>query len=273
MPASVFTHPESSGLAYVVEKHGVAHDGLRRRERRGAHHVLPHRIDVVRVALVEADARPYLRDEDRDDVGVFEQHVHDEIPADKAPKLHLDALGRHLRQQFAIRVQCRRRVRLDGKPAHCRKTQRPQYAQRVFGETLAGTPHRAQYAGRQVLAPARRVHKPARGTVGHRVHGKVASQQVAFHIIDEIDGVRVPAIAVGALRAKGRDLVGRVLDDGRDRAVLQTCLHIRDAGRGKAGLDFVRTRVCRDVPIVRIQAAQRVAHAAAHHVGLMSTRL
>src|SRR6266542_2711984 len=122
----------------------------------------------------------------------------------------------------------------------------------------------------EVRLPAERIDELATGAVlsrtpRHRVHGEIAARQIFLERIGEGDVVRAAMIRVVSLDAIGRDLdlvVARA-DDDRSEAV-------RVQGSGEELLDLLRRGIRRDVPVLWVDAADRVAHAAADDVRIVA---
>ena len=85
-------------------------------------------------------------------------------------------------------------------------------------------------------------------------------------VAHERNAVRVAAVGVAALGAERRDLQRAGRREKRERAVLQTGLD--HALSGKDLFHCLRRRGGAEIPVVRLDAEQRIAHASAHGVAL-----
>ena len=176
-------------------------------------------------------------------------------------------LGDVVQQMFAP-VQRLGGLFLDGEPVPCPKAQRPQNAQTVLPEPLLGHAHAADEAALQILLPAEPVHHAGVRVVGHGVDGEIPPGQVLLDIAHKAHRIRVPVVAVAALRPEGGDLVPLSFPTQEHRAVLDAGLvHVV---RREAGDDLLGQGGRADVPVVRLPPQQGVPDAAAYHVGFVA---
>ena len=202
------------------------------------------------------------------------------------------ALGQHLGQLVAHALAAdlvdqrrklldrRKRQRLDRILKARRKAHRPQHAQLVFLEAALCIADCAHDPGLQIVAAAdkiqhavavQRIHEQA-------VDGEVAALHVLLRILRIAHLVGMPAVGVGAVIAKRRNLnVIRVLGRlCRKRQILRrrhqhySELRAHRISFRKDPHDLRWRRVGRDIVVRRRQAQQCVAHAAAGEVGLKS---
>src|SRR5207249_4511998 len=113
------------------------------------------------------------------------------------------------------------------------------------------------------------VHELARppldpGPPGHRVHGEIPPREILVERVRERDRRRMAVVGVVSLDTVGRDLdlvVALADDDGPEAVQVERV--------PKDLLDLLGGRAGRDVPVVRVYAAQRVANASTDDVSLM----
>ena len=105
----------------------------------------------------------------------------------------------------------------------------------------------------------------------HRADGEIPPREVGGHIGHKTHPVRVPSVRIADVRAKRGDFERAVVGQNGQRAVLQagfehalSCeyrLHFGGLGGGA------------QIPVMRLCAAQTVAHAAADYPRFISRRL
>ncbi len=160
------------------------------------------------------------------------------------------------------------------------KADASQHAQFVFGEARAGVSDRAYQAGIQVFHAAHEVKDRIPGlprcgkhlrVQHHAVDGEVAALHILFRAVGESHRVRVPAVGIGAIAAKGGDFGHNLLVPG-GLATDQDDAEMRAHGKGlvEQGEHLIRRRAGGDVEVLRLAAQQQVAHTTAHEVGLMT---
>ena len=147
-----------------------------------------------------------------------------------------------------------------------REAHRAQHPQRVLAEALVRLADGPQDARLEIALTPEEVHELAGravlpGSPGHRVHREVAARQVLPERVGERDVIGAAMVGVAGFDAVGRDLdlVVARSDDHRAEAIGVERLR-------EELLDLLRCRVRRDIPVLRIDAADRVAHAAADDV-------
>ena len=148
------------------------------------------------------------------------------------------------------------------------KAEIPQDAQIVLADAALGVFDEAHAAGHQIGHAAQRIDDRAAGIGIKRVHGEVAAPGILG------EAVRKPHHSVTSIGlhigAKGRDLVADTLRDQRDGAVVDAGGHRFQARRAGKADDPFGTRIRGDVHIRDVEPEQRVAHAAADDIGLLT---
>ena len=89
----------------------------------------------------------------------------------------------------------------------CGKAIQPQNAQRILGEPLLRLAYRPQQTVLQIFLPAKGVYQPLGFIISHGVDGKIPPGKILPHVRDELHCVRVTAIGIAALGAKGGSLI------------------------------------------------------------------
>ena len=150
------------------------------------------------------------------------------------------------------------------------EARRAQHAQRVVDERDLGGERRAQPPRREVGGTAERIDELGVGQSDrHRVDGEVAAREIRLEVVGERD-LGLAALGSVDLGAEGGDLDPHAVllaADGAEPLSLEphvVCPRAHDA------LDHVRARVGGDVDVFRRPIEQRVAHAAAHQVALVT---
>ena len=202
---------------------------------------------------------------------ILQQHTARAGAGDQAAQLGTDAPGGNVRQPARMPVDGRGGFRRNGKAKGGGKAQRAQHAQRVLFQAGRGISHTPYDAVLQILAAVEQIHQPALRRIGHGVDGKIPPGKVCGQAFGKAHAVRVAAVAVGCLYAERCHLIGLPALQHGYRPVLQAgCPH---ALARKQGHHLLRQGAGADVPIVRRGPAQRIAHAAAHHIGLVPAAL
>ena len=254
-------------LAKIVQEHRPAQHPRRRRRADRARRVLPHIVAMVRVALVEAHAGQDLRQHDAENIRVLQQHRRGVLPAQQLIQLRIHTLVRDGAQAVPPLPRGTRRVFLDRKAKHGREAQQAQNAERILGEASRRIAHAAQDARTQILPPAEGIDEPSVRRKCDGVHREVAAGKVLFDAACKAHALGVTAVAVGSVAALGRVLDGKPAAHERHRSVHQPG---RVRVRAEEGHDLLRPCIARHVVVVRLRAAQQVAHAAADEVGRMA---
>ena len=147
-----------------------------------------------------------------------------------------------------------------------REAHRTEHPQRVLAEALVRLADRSQDARLEVALAPEEVHQlPGRsvlaGAPGHGVHREVAARQVLAERVGERDVIGTAMVGVAGLDPVGGDLDLVIARSDHHRAEAVGVERLREEL-----LDLLRRRVGRDVPVLRIDAADRVAHAAADDI-------
>ena len=179
-----------------------------------------------------------------------------------------EAGSRHVLQQLGERPD-----RLEGRRIHIdaklrREAHRSQHPDRILAVARGRIADHAQLAGAQVLHAAEVIDDFfGNGIVVQRVDREIAAQCVflfgAENVVVEHAAVLV-GLSVDLHGAKRRDLDGLAAEDHVDDAEAPA----DEARATEEPLHGFRRRVGSDVEILRAQAQQQVAHAAAHHIRL-----
>src|SRR5439155_11522016 len=153
-----------------------------------------------------------------------------------------------------------------------REAHHAQHAEAVLVEALVRLADRTQQARVEVALSPERVHELARravlaGPPGHRVHREVAAREVVVQRVRERDVIGTAVVGVTGLGAVGRDLDLVLARPHHDRAEA-----IRVERTREKLLDLLWRRVGRDIPVLWIDPADGVAHAAADHVRVVPGR-
>jgi hypothetical protein len=185
---------------------------------------------------------------------------------EKLEQLGTDPFAGEVGAKIGVAADRGERLRLDLEPERGRQPDRTNHPQGVLAEAPVRISDRPQDACREVLAAPEQVDEPRRvarrATPGQGVDGEVPPRQVLLDRRPELDRVGVAEVGVGDVPAEGRYLVlGTGLSDD-DRAVPILVQRPREQVR-----DPIGDGVCGDVPIRRLATQDRVAQAAAHHVG------
>ena len=257
--------PERLRLAAVVKEHRKPEDALGRDGVHGVRRVAPHVPAVVlRAARIKAPHRRKLRKDHKKHLREGEQHLPRAARAEDAFELRENTLGGNIAQQLPVFPQRRGGFLLDGQTEPRREAQRAQNAQRVLPEALAGVADAAEDTVPEILPPAEIVPQTAHGAVSHGVHREIAPREIGVDVTHERNAVRVAAVGVAALGAERRDLQRAGRREQRKRAVLES--GFEHALSGKDLLHLLRRRGGAEIPVVRLDAEQRIAHASAHGV-------
>ena len=258
---------ESLRLAAVVKERREPEDALGRDRVHGMRRVVPYvPAMVLRTARIKPPHRRKLRQEHEEHLRKGEQHLPRAARAEDTLELRENAFRGDVRQKLPVFAQRRGGLLLDGQAEPCRKAQRAQNAQRILPEALARVADAAQDAVFQILPPAEIVPHTARRAVRHGVHRKIAPREIGMDIAHKGNAVRVTAVGVAALGAKGRDLDGPGRREQRKRAVLQAGFD--HALAGKDLFHLLRRRGRAEIPVMRLDAEQRIAHTPAHGIAL-----
>ena len=170
-------------------------------------------------------------------------------------------------QRRRVHAESERRGEADG----------PDHPQGILLESDPRVTYSAQDTRCRVGATVVRVHddgdlavrRPARiGAPGHRVDREVAPRQVGLDRVAELDTVRASEVGVVVVLPEGRDLDVTVVG-GPDRDRAEAVLVHR---AGEEGLDPVRARVRREIPIQRLPAKEHIADGPAHDICGMAVR-
>ena len=262
---------EGLGLSHVVEEAGQPEDEVGRRRVDRDERVLE---DVLGHGLVLRDrARDLeLRAEHREQPELGEQPDPGRRPVGEEDlvQLLLDPLTRERRRERGVRLDRRGGLGVDGHPEDRREADRAEHPEGVLGEPLGRDADRADDLRVQVRTPMEWIDELAAGgrrAPGHRVHREVAAREVLMERLGERDLLGPAVVRVVSLDAIRRDLdlVGPARDDDRSEPV-------RVEGALEVPLDLLRPGARRDVPVLRVDAAERVAHAAADHERLVAVR-
>ncbi len=143
-----------------------------------------------------------------------------------------------------------------------------QDAQRVLGKACVRIADRAQHAVLQIVQPAERVAQPAVGVPRHRADREIPPGKVGHHVGDKPHAVRVSPIGVAAVHTERGNLKRAVVGQQRQRAVFQPGFEHPSVREHR--LHLLRRSRRAQIPVVRLGAAQAVAHAAADRPRLIS---
>ena len=161
--------------------------------------------------------------------------------------------------------------RLDGESQLGCEAQSAQDAQRVLLKSGVCITDRAQNAVFEVGLPAKRVAQTAFRVPRHRTDREIPAGQILTDVGDKAHAVRMPPVRVAALRAVGGNLERAAVREYGQRAVPESSReHTRVRERS---LHLSRRRGRTQVPVVRFDSAQTVAHAAADRPRLKSGTL
>ena len=269
MPHAAAVEGEAIWLAHVVQQRRPAQHRIGRGGGHGGDGVRPQVAVVVRVALIQAEQRAQLRNGHGQHVGKRCQNRPGSRAAEQARQLGLHALGGDGLQQRSAAVHGGGGLLLHLHGEDGGKTQRPENAQCILVKAAVRLPHAADKAAGQIRLPAVEIHQTCLRAVSQGVHGKVPPGQVLLQRTGELHRVRMPVVAVCAVQAKGGDLQRRLVNHHGDGAVLQAGFNAAQVRKDL--LDLPGQGTGGNVPVVgAAQAAHRVAHGAAHHIGLIS---
>ena len=161
--------------------------------------------------------------------------------------------------------------RLDGKTQLGCEPQSAQDAQRVLLKSGICITDSTQNAVFEVGLPVERVAQTAFRVPRHRTDCKIPACQIFTDVGDKAHAVRMPPVRVAALRAVGGNLERAAVREYGQRAVPESG---REHTRVREhGLHLSRRRGRTQVPVVRRDTAQTVAHAAADRPRLKSGTL
>ena len=151
-----------------------------------------------------------------------------------------------------------------------READGPKHAQGVFGEPLARLTDRTHHPRLEVALAAERIDELARfpggaRLPGHRVHREVASRKVFVERVRERYRGGVAMVGVVRLDAVRRDLDVVIALPNHDSPEA-----VQVEGVPENFLDLVRGGARCDIPVVRIDAAQRVTDASANDEGVVA---
>ena len=141
------------------------------------------------------------------------------------------------------------------------KAHRAQDAQGVLGEAHIGVSDRAEHAVFKVLPAAERVEQAAFRVPRHRADREIAPREIVPDTRNETHAVRVTAVRIAAVRTEGGDFEGAALGENSQGSVTETGLN--EPFPRENAQHFLGTRRGTQVEIVRLRAAQAVAHTAA----------
>ena len=268
---ALLVHGLAGRLAAVVEQHRPPEARLGRHLTDRAHGVLPHIVQVVRILLLTALHGRKLGQGRGDEVGVSHQCALHIAAAQQTGQLLADALGGNAVQAMHLPPHGSGGFRLDGKTQLGREPQSAQDAQRVLLKSGVCITDSTQNTVFEVGLPAERVAQTAFRVPRHRTDREIPAGQILTDVGDKAHAVRMPSVRVAALRAVGGNLERAAVREYGQRAVPESggehtrvrehSLHLRRRGG--------RTQV----PVVRFDSAQAVAHAAADRPRLKSGTL
>ena len=259
------------GLAGVVEEGGQAHDPVlgRRGVDRGER-VMEDIVGVVAVLRNSVASGEFRQDAAQEPCLVEEgESGRWEGREEELLEFVADPFGGDLldpgsaEHERAIGPRLEVEVELRG------EADRPQEPQAVLGEAFHRIADGAQDASLEVGEPAGRVGEPAVERIpGEGVDGEITPDQVVLEVVGELNLVRAPRVAVEAVAAKGRDLVGGVLMEDSDRAEARSQFErAREERPGPLG-----SKIGGEVPVRDPAPEQEITHGAAHDPGLPSGR-
>ena len=193
------------------------------------------------------------------------------MAAQQTGQLLTDALGGNAVQVMYLPPHGSGGFRLDGESELGREPQSAQDAQRVLLKSGVCITDSAQNAVFEVGLPAKRVAQTAFRVPRHRTDCKIPACQILTDVGDKAHAVRMPSVRVAALRAVGGNLERAAVREYGQRAVPESG---REHTRVREhSLHLSRRRGRTQVPVVRFDSAQTVAHAAANRPRLKSGTL
>ena len=271
MPDALLVHGLAGGLAAVVQQHRPPEHRLGRHLTDRAHGVLPHIVQVVRILLLTALHGRELGQGRGDKVGVSHQRALHIAAAQQTGQLLTDALGGNAVQTMHLPPHGSGGFRLDGKTQLGCEAQSAQDAQRVLLKSGVCITDRAQNAVFEVGLPTKRVAQTAFRVPRHRTDREISSCQILTDVGDKAHAVRMPSVRVAALRAVCGNLERAAVREYGQRAVPESGgEHTRVR---EHGLHLRRRGGRTQIPVVRFDSAQAVAHAAADRPRLKSGTL
>ena len=190
---------------------------------------------------------------------------------DHALQLFPDPLGSDLRQAFTLARASRLPGRVDTCAVPGVEPVEAQEAQIVFAQALVGVADEDDPAGERVSdRPLDHFEQRAVGAGIDGVEAEVAAGGVFRPVLREGDD---GAAAIGFdIPAQRGDLNRFAVMHRRDGAVFEPCGHSADGGRFQCGNHFGGGQLGGDIKVIRRQATQRVAHAAADIARAARTR-
>ena len=248
-------------LADVVQQHRHPQQRLRFDRADRADDMPPDVAAVVFVDLPDAEGLGKLGDDRRDHVAEFIERLRHLRAAEHAQQLLAHALAGDPVEQARVAVQCLRRLPLRLKAVNGGKTHAAQNAQGVLAEAVIGNADAAQHAAPQILSAPEGVLQAALVVVRHGVDREVAARQVAREIVGEGHALGAAAVGIDPVDAVGGHLKRLAVRHHHQRAVLQPVVVGLIAAEHRA--QRIGLRVGADVPVVRLQPHQGVAHTAA----------
>ena len=250
----------------VVQQHRPPQTGIRRNLPDRANGMPPDVVTVMRIILCAAEHRHELRQRRADDVVVFQQRALRPTAAQQPRQLLAHALCCNAGKADELPPHRRSGVLLDRKAQLGRKAHAAQNAQRILSKARIRIADRTQNAVFQVVLTAERVKNPAFRMPRHRADREIAPREVLTDAAHKAHAVRVTAVRIAAVRAVGRDFERTAVQHHGQCAVFETGLNDLFALENAQHL----LRRCRrtQVPVVRPDAAQAVAHTAADRPGL-----
>src|SRR5437870_1783201 len=265
---------EGVRLPDVVEEAGQSEDEIARRRRvDGRQRVFE---DVLRRDLVLRRLLAFL------ELGAdhLEQpDIREHPKGDRGPRraedlrdLLVEALAGERRREMRVPADRDDRAFIDPHVEERREAHGAQHPERVLVEALVRFADRTQQSRVEVALPPERVHEIARRAVlarppGHRVHREVAAREIVAQRVGEGDVIGTEMVGVPGLGSVRRDLdlvLARPHHHGAEAVRVQRAR--------KELLDLVRRRVGRDIPVLRIDTADRIAHASTDHVRVVAGR-
>ena len=155
-----------------------------------------------------------------------------------------------------------------------------QHAQLVFGEAVARVSDGTYQSGTQVLHSTHQIEHCVVDPVGpgkdfgvqhHAIDGEIAALYIFFRADGEAHRIRVPAVAIGAVAAKGSDFGHQLLAPMASTAD-QNDAEMGAYGKGlfEHGEHLVRERAGGDVEVLWFAAQQQVSYATANEIGLVA---
>jgi hypothetical protein len=148
------------------------------------------------------------------------------------------------------------------------KAEKPQNPQVIFANARGRIAHKAHAPCHQVWQAAERVYHLTIGAGIKRIHGEIAPRGIFGQIVRKFDsGMTAMGLHIAP---EGCDLKPFACDHHRDRAMFQPRGHGAQPCRLGQRDNRLGPRIGRDIDICDRNAHQRIAHATAHHIGLIS---